>query len=389
LPGGARPLTEVVKVPDVLARRMSQIGVVPAADGERLQAALLPGQRLVSEAGDLWRWDGFRAAAADAPSAAALRLRQLNRLTDLKRDLTEAEARADGARQAHEHLAARLKALTEADARAREARRDADRNLTEANRRLSRAEADRSIAAGKLEAAELAQRRHEDEATEARARLREAEAAVAALEDLTEARAQIEDVKLTVEAARVTMLSRRAGEGEVRREGEARVRRGQEIVQEASGWKHRLATAGARKADLAARAEKAAAERAEAASLPGDLAARRERLAGEIDTAETRRKAAADRLAEGETALREAGQAARDAERGAGEAREGRARAEALAEAARAGAAAAAERIAEDLDCTPQALLAQLEADPAAMPDAHALEAEVLRLRGRARRWAR
>ncbi len=53
-------------------------------EGARLQPLLKPGQRLVSVEGDLWRWDGFRAWAEDAPSAAALRLQQLNRLEALK-----------------------------------------------------------------------------------------------------------------------------------------------------------------------------------------------------------------------------------------------------------------------------------------------------------------
>ena len=64
-----------------------------ASTGPALQAALRPGQRLVSPEGDLWRWDGFRAAAEDAPSAAALRLQQLNRLV-------AAEARSGGGRRA-------------------------------------------------------------------------------------------------------------------------------------------------------------------------------------------------------------------------------------------------------------------------------------------------
>ncbi|MGA1233895.1 MAG: chromosome segregation SMC family protein, partial [Lutimaribacter sp.] len=84
LPAGVSPLSAHVSVPDVLARRMSQIGLVDADDGPRLQALLKPGQRLVSPEGDLWRWDGFRAWAEDAPSAAALRLQQLNRLEELK-----------------------------------------------------------------------------------------------------------------------------------------------------------------------------------------------------------------------------------------------------------------------------------------------------------------
>ncbi|MCO5126275.1 MAG: hypothetical protein M9957_02840 [Rhodobacteraceae bacterium] len=50
-------------------------------------------------------------------------------------------------------------------------------------------------------------------------------------------------MKLTVEAARVTMLARRAQHDEIRREGEARLRRRQEITKELSGWRHRLDTA--------------------------------------------------------------------------------------------------------------------------------------------------
>ncbi|MCL4158261.1 UNVERIFIED_CONTAM: hypothetical protein GTU68_039765, partial [Idotea baltica] len=102
LPGGITPLSNHVSVPDVLQRRMGQIGLVAADDGPRLQGDLKPGQRLVSLDGDLWRWDGFRAWAEDAPSAAALRLQQLNRLEELKQSLVQATARAEGAAQAHE-----------------------------------------------------------------------------------------------------------------------------------------------------------------------------------------------------------------------------------------------------------------------------------------------
>ncbi|MFO1131305.1 MAG: hypothetical protein U1E16_04775 [Hyphomicrobiales bacterium] len=56
-----------------MQRRLSHIGVVSKSLGQALQPQLKPGQRLVSREGDVWRWDGFT-AAADAPSAAAKRL---------------------------------------------------------------------------------------------------------------------------------------------------------------------------------------------------------------------------------------------------------------------------------------------------------------------------
>jgi chromosome segregation protein len=222
LPPGAEPLAARVKAPAVLARRLSQIGLVSRArQGARLQAALRPGQRLVSLEGDLWRWDGFRAGAEDAPSAAALRLQQLNRLVQLKRDLEEVAARADGARRRMRPCRRGwpiCHAPTSAPARPGARPMPAGRGEPA----LSRAEADRSIAGGKLEAAKLAVSRFEDEAMAARARLKEAEAAVADLPDLDAARGAVEAAKITVEAARITMMTRRSHQDEVRREGEAR-----------------------------------------------------------------------------------------------------------------------------------------------------------------------
>jgi len=381
LPSGVARLAAHVKAPGVLARRLGQIGLVDRAQGAALQAALLPGQRLVSREGDLWRWDGFRAGAEDAPSAAALRLQQLNRLVQLKRDLEEVAAKAEGARQAHEALQGRLMDLSRADQLARDARRAADGRVTEANRAAARAEADRSIAGGKLEAARLAVSRYEDEAMSARARLREAEAAMGDLGDLDAARDAVEVAKVAVEAARLAMLTRRSALDELRREGEARVRRRQEAVKELSGWKHRLETAEKRIAELAERKAETEEELAEASAAPEEIAIKREELAEAIAVAEERRRVAADALAEAEGALREATVAERDAERAAGEAREARARAEARADAARETVAYAAERILEETDSEPQQLLDTLKADPDKMPDAETLDAEVNRLK--------
>jgi chromosome segregation protein len=382
LPPGAEPLAARVEAPAVLSRRLSQIGLVSREKGFQLQEALKPGQRLVSPEGDLWRWDGFRAGAEDAPSAAALRLQQLNRLQRLKGDLSQAEARADGARAAHLALQTRLADLARADQMARDARRAADQRLAESDRALSRAEADRALAGGKLEAARASVQRFAEEAAAARIRARDAAAAARDLPDLDGARAAVEAARITVEAARIAMLTRRSAHDEVRREGEARLRRRQEATKELSGWKHRLDTAERRSAELAARRAEAEAELAEAREVPEDIAARREDLIDAIAAAETRRAAAADALAAAETALRDAALAERDAERLAGEAREDKARAEARLDAAREAVALAAARIAEeDGDRTPQDLLLSLRSDPDRMPDADSLEQDVARLK--------
>ena len=360
-------------------RSMIQHGM--AYDPDRGVVWLFGGRTRDGFEDDLWRWDGYRAGAEDAPSAAALRLQQINRLEELKQALEAATSRADGASRAHEALKDRLKQLTEDDRAAREARRAADGRVAEANRALSRAEADRNIAAGKLETAGMAVKRHEEEAQRARLALSEAEAAVRDLGDLNAARAQVEDVKMTVEAARMTMMSRRAGHDELKREGEARAGRLRAVAKDIAGWQKRLDTADTRIAELAERRATSEAELETAADVPARLATQRDELAAAIADAETRRNAAADALARAETAQREAAIAERDAERGAGQAREARAAAEARAEAAREAVAAAEDRIQEALEVTPAALLDQLDGDPDKMPSAESIEHEVNRLK--------
>ena len=97
LPGGTQPLSGHVKAPAELARSLAQIGIVDRTEGAALQAQLKPGQRLVSREGDVWRWDGF-IAAADAPTAAAKRLAERNRLGQLEEQRRSAACRGRGRR---------------------------------------------------------------------------------------------------------------------------------------------------------------------------------------------------------------------------------------------------------------------------------------------------
>ncbi|EBA04435.1 Chromosome segregation protein SMC2 [Rhodobacterales bacterium HTCC2150] len=381
LPDGVPSLSNFVTVPPVLGRRMAQVGLVDAVDGPRLQSELQPGQRLVSTDGDMWRWDGFRVAAEDAPSAAALRLQQLNRLQSLKQDLVEATARADGARQGFETLRDRLARLTETDRVARITRRDADAAVTEANRAQSRAEAEASISAGKVESQGLSVRRFEEEVASATERLKEAQKAADDLGDLSAARDEVEKLKQIVEEARVDMMAARSAHDELRRAGEARTRRRQEIIKEVSGWKHRLETADKRISEMAARQAKSEAELKSAEAAPEKIAAKRAELQIAIETAEERCKKSADKLAEAETAFRVAEAAERAAERAASEAREARARSEARFDAAKGTVSFALERIEEECEKTPGELLETLDADPENMPQAEIIENDVNRLK--------
>ncbi|MFN3656453.1 MAG: chromosome segregation SMC family protein, partial [Pseudolabrys sp.] len=126
LPEGVEPLAKHVAAPDELARRLSQIGVVDRAEAARFTGLLKPGQRLVSVEGDLWRWDGF-AAAAHAPTGAARRLAERARLADIEAELQGARSEAEAARGRAEAAEAALQAASAAEAQARSVARERQR----------------------------------------------------------------------------------------------------------------------------------------------------------------------------------------------------------------------------------------------------------------------
>ena len=381
LPNSCEPLSNYVKGSDALKRRLNQTGIINKEDGMKLISRLKYGQRLVSKEGDLWRWDGFRLSGSDAPSAAALRLQQKNRLEELRVGLESAELRLDKSRSIFEKIHQELKDIIQADQDARIERKSSDEMATNASRQMSRSEADCDMLAGKVEALKLAKTRLEEETYSASDDYRDATNAISSLGDLEAARDLLETIKVAVEAARMTMMTKRSMFDEIRREGELRTKRRQEIIQEASGWRHRLATAEKRISELDDRKNASKLELELALSAPEEILAKRDELSKSIEAANERLKIASDTLAVGESELRKAEQAERDAEKRASESREKRARADAVSEASVIQVATASDRIREDLNIDPEKLLETLDVDPEKIPLADRIEADVLRLR--------
>ncbi len=138
LPSGAAALSRFVTGTPLLKRRLDQIGLVEKSDGPRLMPLLQPGQRLVTVEGDLWRWDGF-VSAADAPSAAAQRLAQRNRLSELDAEIETARANRNSKRADAAALAEALEMARQAERGRREClARGATRDRRSAGRAMTR-----------------------------------------------------------------------------------------------------------------------------------------------------------------------------------------------------------------------------------------------------------
>ena len=316
---GTTPLARHVEAPGVLARRLAQVLVAESDDGQPLAV----GQRLVTLAGVLRRWDGYVAKSGGA--AAAERLERVNRLRAIEKarpaavravDAADAElARIDGDIAEARRAAAECKRLLDhSETAAREAARAEDRAAA-ALERLDGQRAD-------LEARRA---RTATELEEANGELKRAETARAALPDGSATRAKVAALTAEAEARRNAAANARAERGNLEREmGAARERLAASIA-ESKSWKARAGEAAKRIAEMDARA----VELTEAAEALKDKPAQLDTaiLQAEKANEEARIESAAAQLAEREAegALRDTEGAVRAAGEALAEAREGRA----------------------------------------------------------------
>lgn len=381
LPEGIKSLASVVRAPTQLARRLAQIGIVEAGDGKRLQALLAPGQRLVSREGALWRWDGFT-ASADAPTAAAQRLAQKNRLAELDAEAVHATRIL---RQAEEALAYAEQALaqaSEAERYARQAGRDAQHGLDAARNALAEAEKAGGELSSRRAALDEARARIVDSHEETAAAFVEAEMLLQSAPDLGDLQLQLEQSAANVARDRATLADARAVHEGLRREAEARTRRLDAIGAERRNWLERAENASTQIAALGERKAEAEAERERLADAPDEIDAKRRALLSQLAEAESLRQAAGDRLQEAENRQSELDKAATSAIQSLAEARETRVRAEERLTAADERRLEVEARIQETLNTPPHLVIRHtgLEAD-SPMPEMTEIERQLDRLK--------
>ncbi|WP_297297832.1 chromosome segregation protein SMC [uncultured Methylovirgula sp.] len=381
LPEGVESLALHVTAPPALARRLAQIGVVAHDAGKVLQAQLRPGQRLVSVEGDLWRWDGF-CLAAEAPTPAARRLAEKNRLGDLTRDAEAARRIADGAKARAEAAQADLRLKAETEAQARQAHREALRAVEHAREAAAEAERKKAQVTARLSGREEATQRLTANRDEARASQAKAEAALAELVAAPE-------LAMALEAARAKAAQDRTAAAEARahlqahvHETQARAKRLAAIGAERQSWQTRRERALSQIGELDSRLKEAAAEQENLTEAPNEFLRLRRNLMDQIETAENARRTAADARAAAEERLAEADRAARGALDAMSTAREEKARSEERLGAARERFAAIIRHIEMELQCEPAGLaaLAKIERD-ADLPDAASVESKLEHLK--------
>jgi len=353
LPAGLKRLADVVKAPAALSRRLQLVAMVDKAEGSRLQAGLRPGQRLVSVEGDLWRWDGYT-AAADAPTAAAKRLAERNRLVKLQEESAAASTITEKARAKLEEAREKVAQAEATERTSRQTWREATASVEVARKALSEHEKATGERLRQASVLEETARRIEAQIAEARASLEQVSQEKSGLAPTDGAEDELRSLRGAVDSCRAAYTEVRAAHDGLEREAKLRSERLAAIGRERTQWTDRAKRASSQIDELEKRAEGLRNDLASLADLPAQFETKRSKLMSAASQAEAERKAAADALAEAENNLRARDHELREASEALVKTREEHARVGARSEAVEARVADATQRIAEALECKPE-----------------------------------
>ena len=308
---GIEPLAAHVDAPPELARRLAQVGVLDSDDGSIL---LSVGQRLVTRDGKLRRWDGFVAMAGGA--AAAERLIRVNRLAELARAISLADADVKQAEAALATAVAETASARSAIEQTRKALADAEQAL----RRAAREEDAANVAIERhaIARAGLAERQQRATAEQEEAAAQEAEAAAifAALPPLDAVRLEVARLKQAGDASRAMLADVRATAAALVQAIEHDRSRREAAKSEIRNWRSRAGDAAKRIEEMDRRLAEAEAERASLEGAPDRLDRQIAELTVEADATRARatetvgaERDAEARLRDAEAQAAEAGEA--------------------------------------------------------------------------------
>ena len=380
LPGEAQSLATFVKAPFALSRILSHVGVVSKAVGQALQPQLKPGQRLVSRAGDLWRWDGF-VSAADAPSAAAKRLAERNRLSLIEVDMKSAQAQADALKAEFETARLSVETGMRAERDKREAWRASTSALDVARKALQAHERRMAETAAQTSALEEAARSNAAQRNETLGQHEAVKTQLHSLLPVEGLTRELEQLRIVLNGGRATYGEARARHDGLEREARMRSDRLAAIAAEQNQWRARAAKAREQLEQLTRRVAETDEAMSQMTAMPQALAERRVKLMNTLSEAEGERRNAADALAAAENAVRAADQALRTAQELASSTREDHARHGARLENSASRHDHAVARIQETLHCAPDEILQQAGLETGRLPAADEIERKLSTLR--------
>lgn len=324
LPGGLPSLASKIDVPKELQRVLQYVAVAPdTATAERLVEQLQPGQKIVTQDGALWRWDGY-CVQAGAMTASARRMQQRNRANELLAAVTQQKEALSATTAARESAERSFAEVDQSLRRAQSEFQAAQRRLEEAQTAVTAArEAQSSARQEQAMLRELA-RKNNDAQSEATSELRRTAETLASLKDAETLQAAADQAKATLDAAFNALRETQVAHDHLEYQANARAQRRSEISEQQQQWQSRAERAGQRIAELSERAAAQAKEHEELMQKPAEVRELRAGLQQQLQNAEAVQHQAVQALQDAENILREATSALKDAESELNNAREAR-----------------------------------------------------------------
>ena len=371
-PDVGTPLSRYVTGHPAIMTAIAGVAVIAEdSDAEQAQLSLQPGQALVRQSGQLWRWDGLVRQPNDG---AAERLRQKAKLEDMlaqQEDITAAAEEAQIAEaQAKEAVATTSTSLQTARTTMREAEASLRNATREADKTRLSYQAAETRAADLTEALSQAQSDFEDTTSE-----------LDISGDIAQLTQTAEHTQQEAESKREILTNLLAEHASLRQQVQSAEQRIQAIDSQEQAWVTRLDNTDGRISDLATRFADATARQIELEAQPDKLRQQKEEIAALQDTAAARHLEAGDVVAAAQAKLREAEAHLRDTQREASHAREAQIRAEGQTERSADQLASLRQRIAEKLEAAPAQLRSMAEvSEDESLPPLFQLEDKVNRL---------
>ncbi|MCY4542500.1 MAG: chromosome segregation protein SMC [Rhodobacteraceae bacterium] len=360
LPSILDPLTDFVNAPDILDRRLSQVGLADRATARLVQPLLLPGQRVVTPSGDSYRWDGLTVLSKDVPNSAVLRLKQYNRRKELCEDREAAEIRSKRCRR---RLAEASSLLRSSEARVAQARSERSRSqaaLNAARKRLSLDAVNLEHNQAQLEAQSRRLERIRSDRQVTEAELVEAQRKVLGREEVEASRKGVSAAKADVSAALESFNSAKSANQNLAQAVAERERQIAVGMRSLEAWQARRESAVIRVSELAARQQSLSKQQDDLDSLPDELERERQTLVATQASSKFKLRDVEQELAAASHALDEAWSAERQALSKHSEATIEEARRHASYESARDTVRAALAHIESEFEVSPNELLQEV-----------------------------
>ena len=359
LPTSIEALSNFVKTPKALNRRLSLIGVVEDDNiASKLITELEAGQVIVTKTGSAWRWDGL-VITSDAPSASAIRLEQKNKLNECKKLLPDLEKQLEESKNILEKEKDKRDKIINEIAELRRSLNSEESEIHNLRLRYEEVVNANSEVKARISAVQENIKNAENELSELQNEYDDIKNKLASLDETTNLEKELAQIVADIENLRQSKNKKQSEYDQLLGAEQVKKQRIEELQTDLQNCCDRLEKTTTRLSELKERRNSLLEKQKLLLAKPENMEEELQQLLNKITEAEKIRDIAADKLAEVENAVSEVQTKLRLAEKEQADAREARAHAKATVSAAKETEEMIQAQIHEKFSCDINEMLVQ------------------------------